>query len=270
MSFINRLFYNYCYYLYFLAVGIRIAMGQAPTSLPTAPLPAPVAPFPAPAAPLSAPLGPAPAGPTNITAILEKPGSFNTLMRLMMSTQLANRINIELNDTNDALTIFAPTDGAFSALSPGTINGLNDQEKTNLVLFHIVPQYIPSNQFQTVTNPLRTQAGDVGPYDYPLNVTTSTNNTVTVSSGIDNSTLAGTIYSDGQLAVYQINKVLLPMGIFGPKPPAPAPAPVKPKKTPAGAVTYRPPALETTSGGMGLRENVVVALVGAAVGALWL
>ncbi|RWR93328.1 fasciclin-like arabinogalactan protein 12 [Cinnamomum micranthum f. kanehirae] len=101
-------------------------------------------------------------------------------MRLMMSTQLANRINIELNDTNDALTIFAPTDSAFSALSPGTINGLNDQEKTNLVLFHIVPQYIPPTQFQTVTNPLRTQAGDVGPYDYPLNVTTSPNNTVTV------------------------------------------------------------------------------------------
>jgi len=47
-------------------------------------------------------------------------------------------------------------------------------------------------------------------------------------------TVSNTIYSDNQLAVYQVDQVLLPMALFGQGPtaaPAEAPAPTKPEKS---------------------------------------
>ncbi|MCD7457419.1 hypothetical protein HAX54_035042 [Datura stramonium] len=74
--------------------------------------------------------------------------------------------------------------------------------------------------------------------DFPLNVTTS-GNQVNVSTGVDDATVANTIYTDGQLAVYQVDKVLQPLSIFAASAPATAPAPApatlkSKRKSPAG------------------------------------
>ena len=176
-------------------------------------------------------VSPAPAGPKNITAILEKGGQFGTLIRLFRSTQVGDQINNQLNNSNSGLTIFAPTDNAFSNLPPGTLNSLNDQEKVSLLQFHILPSAISSSQFQTVSNPVRTQAGDASKGRFSLNVTT-TGNQVNISTGVVTTTMANTLYSDPQLYVYQIDQVLLPLAIFGAPAPyvAPTPAPAKPGK----------------------------------------
>ncbi|KAL8501493.1 hypothetical protein ACS0TY_020861 [Phlomoides rotata] len=168
---------------------------------------------------------PAPAGPTNITKILEKAGQFTTLIRLYKITQVGDQINTQLNNSNQGLTVFAPTDNAFSTLPAGTLNSLSDQQKVSLVQFHILPTFLSTSQFQTVSNPVRTQAGDSAG-SFPLNVTTS-GNSVNISTGVDEATVANTIYTDNQLAVYQVDKVLLPLSLFGT--PAPAAAPVAPK-----------------------------------------
>ncbi|XP_055834340.1 fasciclin-like arabinogalactan protein 12 [Solanum dulcamara] len=181
-------------------------------------------------------LTPPPTGPTNITQILEKAGQFTTLIRLMKVTQVGDQINTQLNNSNQGMTIFAPTDNAFSSLKSGTINSLSAQQQVQLVQFHVLPNFISMSQFQTVSNPLRTQAGDASPGDFPLNVTTS-GNQVNVSTGVDDATVANTIYTDGQLAVYQVDKVLQPMSIFGAPTPAMAPAPATLKsksKSPEG------------------------------------
>ncbi|KAJ4726007.1 Fasciclin-like arabinogalactan protein [Melia azedarach] len=182
---------------------------------------------------------PAPPGPTNVTKILEKAGQFTLFIRLLKATSVSDQIDHQLNDTNNGMTLFAPTDNAFSSLSSGTLNSLNDQQKVALIQFHVIPTYIALSQFQTVSNPLRTNAGDSSRYKYPLNVTTF-GNSVNVSSGITNTSVSGSVYSDGQLAVYQVDKVLLPWDLFGAKPPAPAPAPAKPKKRKADAVADAP------------------------------
>lgn len=67
---------------------------------------------------------------------------------------------------------------------------------------------------------------------------TSSGNSVNISTGITNTSVSSIVYSDGQLAVYQVDKVLLPWSIFGAKPPAmaPAPAPLKPIKQNSTAV----------------------------------
>lgn len=52
-----------------------------------------------------------------------------------------------------------------------------------------------------------------------------------ITTGVVNATVANTIYTDKQLAVYQVDQVLLPLALFGPPPTAaPAPAPTKPEK----------------------------------------
>ncbi|KAK4358694.1 hypothetical protein RND71_020923 [Anisodus tanguticus] len=179
---------------------------------------------------------PAPSGPINITQILEKAGQFTTLIRLMKVTSVGDQINTQLNNSNQGMTVFAPTDNAFSSLKSGTINSLNAQQQVALLQFHVLPNFISMTQFQTVSNPLRTQAGDASPGDFPLNVTTS-GNQVNVSTGVDDATVANTIYTDGQLAVYQVDKVLQPMSIFAAAAPATAPAPAMLKskrKSPEG------------------------------------
>ncbi|XP_059314657.1 fasciclin-like arabinogalactan protein 12 [Lycium ferocissimum] len=177
---------------------------------------------------------PAPSGPTNITQILEKAGQFTTLIRLMKVTSVGDQINTQLNNSNQGMTVFAPPDNAFSSLKSGTVNSLSAQQQVALVQFHVLPNFISMTQFQTVSNPLRTQAGDASPGDFPLNVTTS-GNQVNVSTGVDDATVANTIYTDGQLAVYQVDKVLQPMSIFAAAAPATAPAPATlKKKSPAG------------------------------------
>ncbi|KAL6011095.1 Fasciclin-like arabinogalactan protein 12 [Asimina triloba] len=181
---------------------------------------------------LAAAQSPAPApssAPFNITKILEKAGGYTTLIRLFKSTGIADRINGELDDSSNGMTIFAPTDSAFSSLKSGTLNGLSDQQKSELIQFHIIPNFVPLNQFQTVSNPISTQAGGTGKYEFPLNITTD-GTSVNITTGINNASVGSTVYTDGQLAVYQVDKVLLPLNIFGPQPPAPAPAPAILKK----------------------------------------
>ncbi|KAK6936032.1 FAS1 domain [Dillenia turbinata] len=155
----------------------------------------------------------------------------------MKATNVGDQINQQLNNSNNGMTVLAPTDNAFNSLKPGTLNSLTDQLKVQLLQFHVIPSFISVSQFQTASNPLRTQAGDTGNGQFPLNVTTS-GNQVNISTGIVDTAIDNTLYSDNQLAVYQIDKVLLPLQIFGS--PSPAPAPSEDDKKSASAKKKSP------------------------------
>ncbi|KAM1648144.1 hypothetical protein FF1_009455 [Malus domestica] len=169
---------------------------------------------------------------TNVTAVLEKAGQFTTLIKLLKSTKMADQINTQLSTSNQGMTLFAPTDNAFSSLKAGTLNSISEQQKLQLVQFHVLPSFYSAAQFQTVSNPLHTQAGNTDDGQFPLNVTTS-GNQVNITTGVVNAAVANTIFTDSQLAVYQVDQVLLPLSIFGT--PAPAPAPSKPETKIKGA-----------------------------------
>ncbi|XP_062083531.1 fasciclin-like arabinogalactan protein 12 [Humulus lupulus] len=170
------------------------------------------------------------AEPTNVTEILDKAGGFSVFIRLLRSTDVITQIENDLNASN-SITILAPTNGGFSALKAGTLNLLSQQQKVQLVDFHVLPTFIALQNFQTLTNPIHTQASNTR--DFALNITTE-GNLVNISTGVVNTTISGTVYSDNQLAIYRVDSVLLPISIFAPKVSAPAmaPAPValKPKK----------------------------------------
>ncbi|KAF9593010.1 hypothetical protein IFM89_019737 [Coptis chinensis] len=198
---------------------------------------------------------PAPPGPTNTTKILEKAGQYNNLIRLLVSTQVGDQIDTQLNNSNQGMTLFAPTDNAFSSLKSGTLNSLTDQDKVELLQFHVLPTFVSTAQFQTVSNPLRTQAGNANSGQFLLNVTT-TGNQVNLTTGVVNATVANTIYTDGKLAIYQVDKVLLPRSLFGP--PAPAPAPKPEKGSPPTSSDTPSDSSKDTSGAMGHSSSKIV------------
>ncbi|CAL4910189.1 unnamed protein product [Urochloa decumbens] len=229
---------------------------------------------------------PSPAAPKTITAILTKAGQFTKFLQLLQSTREAEQITNQLKgkSSSGGLTVFAPPDNAFTALPMGTLNSLSDQQKTSLVQFHVVSQVMPASQLETVSNPLRTQAGDTGPGKYPLNITADGSN-VNVTTGVVNATLDGTpLYAGDRLVVYQVSKVLLPWALYGPAlPPAPAPAPAASKtkkKKAAPDATADAPAAETAEGttasgaargvrGAGAAGSSCVAVAVAAAAVWW-
>ena len=210
---------------------------------------------------------PAPApssAPTDIIRILKKAGGFTTLIRLLTTTQVSTQINAQLLNSNNGLTLFAPNDNAFQSLKPGFLNSLDDQEKNELIQFHVLPTFISISNFDTLSNPVRTQAGD-DPERLALNITT-TGNQVNLTTGIVKATVGGSVYSDHQLAVYQVDKVLLPKDFFAPKPPPPpAPAPEKDKGSKKKAAEG--PASADASFAMSLRQKCGVLVTFGAVAA---
>ncbi|GMI64757.1 ARABIDOPSIS FASCICLIN-LIKE ARABINOGALACTAN-PROTEIN 11, FASCICLIN-like arabinogalactan-protein 11 [Hibiscus trionum] len=178
-------------------------------------------------APAPAPTpAPTPHGPPDVAKILGKARKYSIFIRLLKSTRVSYRLLGELNHTDNGKTVFAPTDKAFSSLKSGALHSLNDEQRVELVLYHVLPIDVPLSQFLFVSSPMKTEAGDSGDGEFPLNVTTA-GKTVTLMTGVAKTNVAGTIYSDGQLAIYRVDQVLQPLQIFGSNSSVPAPAPEK-------------------------------------------
>ncbi|XP_057979555.1 fasciclin-like arabinogalactan protein 11 [Malania oleifera] len=272
----NHIFSSFSLLLLILLHSIPTpSQSQPPSPAPLSPAPpslAPLPPTPPSLSPLPlvsisptplspSPLSPAPSAPAiNITAILDKSGRFTSLIRLLKTTQVDDRISTLLSESKQGLTLLAPTDNAFSKLKSGTLNSLSVQQQVQVVLFHLLASYFPISDFQSASNPLRTLAGDNGNGDYPINVTTSSN-LVKLTSGLVSTTIGKTIYTDGQLAVYEVDDVLLPPRIFANLPPAPAPT----KRGKAAAAT----ADDSSSGSSGDGGSVELSGAEAPVWRSW-
>ncbi|VAH62475.1 unnamed protein product [Triticum turgidum subsp. durum] len=160
-----------------------------------------------------------PAGPPNVTAILVKGGQYTTF-------------------NGNGYTVFAPTDNAFNNLKPGTLNSLTQQQQVSLVQAHILPQYYTMESFQTASNPVRTQAsGEKEPITVNI---VATNNQVNVTTGLVEVAVNNALSAVKPLAVYSVDKVLLPEALFGAKAPAPAPTASKGGKTKKGEAASGP------------------------------
>lgn len=76
---------------------------------------------------------------------------------------------------------------------------------------------------------------------------------VNISTGLVNTTISGTVYADNQLAIYKVDWVLLPLGIFAPKPKPPVPSPTPGlkmlEKEEDSSASYSPVAAVDASGG---------------------
>lgn len=165
----------------------------------------------------------------NITDILDKAGQYKRLQLLMDKHKLVIQLENQLNTSTQGLTLLAPTDTAFDNLPANvSLNNLSDQEQVELVLYHVLTEYYDMNDFSTISNPVRTQ------YQDGLNFT-SHGSQLNVSSGLVETQINNVLRQKFPLAVYQVDKVLLPNSIFGAKtiasPPSSPPASTESNKT---------------------------------------
>ncbi|XP_030462820.1 fasciclin-like arabinogalactan protein 9 [Syzygium oleosum] len=200
---------------------------------------------------------PSPSGPANLTGILAKNGQYTYFIRLLTTTQAATQIENQLNTSTEGITVFAPTDNAFNNLKAGTINDLNNEQQVQLVLYHIAPKYYTLQSLLSVSNPVRTQGNFAG-----LNFT-SEGNQVNVSTGMVQTQINNALYQQSPLAVYEVDKVLLPPELFE----APAPAsstPPAPKSSSSGSnstSSAKAPSSENSNSGTSERSNVWLGFV---------
>ncbi|KAK7324951.1 hypothetical protein VNO77_28926 [Canavalia gladiata] len=213
-----------------LLYSISSAALISPATAPVQPTPALTPPVAAPTKPVVPTLPESPsdntpdtAGTADIVGILRKAKSFDIFIRLMKTTQLVNQLNSQLiTIKSGGLSILAPDDSAFSELKPGFLNSLSDAKKLELLQFHVLPDYVSSSNFDTLTNPVRTLAGNK-PGKVELNVI-SYGGSVNISTGQVNTTIGGIVYTDKHLAIYKVGKVLLPSDFFPSKTIAAAPS----------------------------------------------
>ncbi|KAL5797484.1 hypothetical protein ACOSQ2_002304 [Xanthoceras sorbifolium] len=165
---------------------------------------------------------PGPSGPLNVTGILDKSGQYTILIKLLTTTQVATQIENQVNNSDQGMTLFAPTDNAFNNLKSGTLNSLSAQQQVQLVLGHILPKYYKLSDFALVSNPVRTQATGKDGQAFGLNFM-SQNNQVNVSTELVETQINNPLRQEMPLAVYQVDKVLLPNELFGTKPPSASP-----------------------------------------------
>ncbi|KAK4776990.1 hypothetical protein SAY86_005678 [Trapa natans] len=179
---------------------------------------------------------PAPApGPdhVNLTNLLTYAGPFHTFLGYLQSTKVISTFQDRADNSADGITIFVPKDSAFSSLKSPSLSNLTQDQLRSLCLFHALPHYYSLADFKNVSqmSPVATLAGGL----YTLNFT-DVSGTVHISSGWSDTTVSSSVRSTDPVAVYQVDKVLLPVAIFGtdiPPAAAPAPAPVTVTSPPA-------------------------------------
>jgi uncharacterized surface protein with fasciclin (FAS1) repeats len=217
---------------------------------------------------------PAPApGPhyVDLAALLSVAGPFHTFLSYLQKTDVIETFQNQANKTDEGITIFVPKDSAFSALKKSTFSNLTGDQLKQLLLYHAFPKYYPLATFRnlSVLNPVNTFAGS----PYTLNLTDNMG-TISVQSMWSKPTISSSVYATDPVAVYSINKVLLPMQLFSKDPPlAPAPAPAPQ----SGASDLAPSPGGGKAGGNGKADSTssayrvgVSGLLAAAAGGLML
>ncbi|KAL6661696.1 hypothetical protein ACP70R_001080 [Stipagrostis hirtigluma subsp. patula] len=180
---------------------------------------------PAPAAPILPP-SPAPAPApryVDLADLLSVAGPFHTFLEYLQKTNVIETFQNQANNTKEGITIFVAKDSAFAALKKTTFANLTQDQLKSLLLFHAIPKFYSLAEFNKLSsqNPVATFAGS----QYTLNLTDNMGS-IHVKSMWSNPEISSSVYATRPVAVYEVNKVLLPMQIFKSDPPlAPAPAP---------------------------------------------
>jgi uncharacterized surface protein with fasciclin (FAS1) repeats len=174
------------------------------------------------------PPSPAPApGPhyVDLADLLSVAGPFHTFLEYLQKTNVLETFQNQANSTKEGITIFVPKDSAFTSLKETTFANLTKDQLKSLILYHALPKFYSLAEFNKLSsqNPVPTFAGS----QYTLNFTDDMG-TIQLKSMWSIPKISSSVLSTYPVAVYEVDKVLLPMQIFKSQPalaPAPAPAP---------------------------------------------
>ncbi|KAL9230013.1 hypothetical protein vseg_005414 [Gypsophila vaccaria] len=131
-----------------------------------------------------------------------------------------------LTNVEGGLTVFCPMDDAFKNFAPKFKN-LTKDDKNSLLLFHGVPIYNSRSMLRSNNGDMNTLATD-GAKKFAFTVQNDGED-ITLKTKLSVAKIMATLIDEQPLAIYTIDKVLLPKEIFkGKLAPAPAPEPAAP------------------------------------------
>ncbi|CAN6228495.1 unnamed protein product [Urochloa humidicola] len=220
-----------------LAVAVLCLILPPPALSQSAP--PPVADTPAPA--------PAPHH-VNLTDLLSLAGPYATFLSYLVRTDVIRTLQSMANATTDSgegVTVFAPEDSAFAAVDGAALSNLTADQLRELMLCHALPRYQPLSSFAKLaaSGPVPTLAGVA----CAVNVSYAAGRIRVASGWTAAAKLASSVYSTPPVAVYALDRVLLPKEVFPTEPtvaPVPAPAPAPAARGVAGAAGGAPGAAD--------------------------
>ncbi|KAL1567574.1 Fasciclin-like arabinogalactan protein 2 [Salvia divinorum] len=164
-------------------------------------------------APVSAPTD------LNLLSLLAKQGckSFSDLI----AGAGAGVADVFTESVEAGLTVFCPSDAAIKSFSPSYKN-LTSAGKTSLLLYHGVPEYNSLGMLRVSNGLMRTLATE-GTKKFDFTVATDGDD-VKLQTGVVTATIKGTVIDEDPLAIFKIDKVLLPAELFKADPAAKAKA----------------------------------------------
>ncbi|XP_025825334.1 fasciclin-like arabinogalactan protein 7 [Panicum hallii] len=184
-------------------------------------------------------------GGANLTAILTLDGPFRTFLGYLQQTNLVEVFQNQASLTDQGITIFVPVDKAFAAVKPSVLSGLSSLQLKNLMLCHSLAKHYELADFEGLSRigPVTTFAGGL----YTVNVTYDAG-TVHVRSRWADAKIVGSVSVDAPMAIYELDRVLLPATLFRAQPPVaafpdddvPAPPPPPGDDDGAGAPATEP------------------------------
>ncbi|KAG9141258.1 hypothetical protein Leryth_001735 [Lithospermum erythrorhizon] len=159
----------------------------------------------------------------NLTSLMTKQGCKAFAELLLSSKEAADtfRQNVE-----GGLTVFCPTDKAIDAFRTKFKN-LTAAGKVSLLLYHGVPVYQSLGMLKSnngVMNTLATEGANK--YDFTVQ---NDDEDIQLKTKVVTSTITGTLIDEEPLAVFKVDKVLLPRELFKAAKEAPAPKAESPK-----------------------------------------
>ncbi|MBA0699439.1 hypothetical protein Goari_001074 [Gossypium aridum] len=156
----------------------------------------------------------------NITGIMSAHGC-----KVFADTLLANpeAMGTYEDNLNGGLTVFCPLDDAFKAFLPKYKN-LTASGKESFLEFFGVPVYQSLSMLKSNNGLMNTLATDgASKFDFTIQ---NDGEQVTLKTKINTVKITGTLLDEQPVAIYTIDKVLMPRELFKAAPtPAPAPAP---------------------------------------------
>ncbi|CAO2191982.1 unnamed protein product [Urochloa humidicola] len=164
------------------------------------------------------PSAPSPVYHVDLADLLDVAGPFQTFLHYLQKTNVIETFQSQANNTKAGITIFVPRDSAFAALKKKkktVLARLSKGQLKSLLLYHAFRKFYSLGEFSKLSrrNPVATFAGS----RYTLNVTNDVG-TIRVKSAWSNAKIGSTVVGTAPVAVYEIDKVLLPKQIFRSEP----------------------------------------------------
>ncbi|CAI9294898.1 unnamed protein product [Lactuca saligna] len=144
----------------------------------------------------------------NLTSLLQKDGckAFYDLL------STSGAIGTFLSTVDGGITVFCPSDDAITAFAPKYKN-LTAEEKTSLLLYHGVPIYNSMGMLRSSNGLMNTLATEGAKKKYDFTVQ-NVGDDVKLKTKVVTAAITGTVIDDEPVALYKIDKVLLPRELF--------------------------------------------------------